>query len=198
LLVDFWGNDMSGMEPILIGAALGAGVGGATSAIGGGDPLKGALMGGLTGAAGGGLTGGLGSVGATAQAGASTAAQTGALNLPSTVGASLVESGASGVMGDVLEQAALSGASYSSNPFMAGAQHLMSNPSTTLSAITGGMPGGEMAQQLAMQNIGGLAGGGQQPQQIQARPISPGQYQPAQSLLEERQMMPPRRRISLL
>jgi hypothetical protein len=182
------------MEPILIGAALGAG----TSAAMGGDPLKGALMGGVTGGVGAGLGGGLSSVGATAQAGANTTAQAGALGLPSTVGASLAEN-ATGVMGDVLEQAALSGASYSSNPFIAGTQHLMSNPSTTLGAITGGMPGGDMAKQFAMQNIGGLTGGGQQQQQqIQARPISQGQYQPAQSLLEERQMMPPRRRISLL
>jgi hypothetical protein len=57
------------MEPLLVGAALGAGVGGATSAIGGGNPLQGALMGGLTGAA----TGGLGGLGGAA-GGASGAA----------------------------------------------------------------------------------------------------------------------------
>jgi hypothetical protein len=41
---------MSGLEPIIIGAAIGAG----TSAIAGGDPLKGAVLGGATG----GITGG--------------------------------------------------------------------------------------------------------------------------------------------
>jgi hypothetical protein len=53
---------MSGIEPILIGAAVGAG----TSAVFGGDPLKGALLGGATGGLGGagGLFGGAKGVGA--------------------------------------------------------------------------------------------------------------------------------------
>jgi hypothetical protein len=53
---------MSGLEPILIGAAVGAG----TSAVFGGDPLKGALLGGATGGLGGagGLFGGAKGAGA--------------------------------------------------------------------------------------------------------------------------------------
>jgi hypothetical protein len=190
------------MEPILIGAALGAGVGGATAGIRGGDPLQGALIGGLTGAAGGGLTGGLGSVGATAQAGANTTAQAGAFGLPSTVGASLVESGASGLMGDVLEQAALSGLPYSASPFAAGAQHFMRNPGTTMSALGGMMPsGGNLGSMAAIQGMGGAQ---QSPQpQLQAAPIRPGQI-PQMSPMDEMmrlQMMAaqrPRRPISLL
>jgi hypothetical protein len=46
------------MEPILIGAAVGAG----TSAVFGGDPLKGALLGGATGGLGGALKGGVGNL----------------------------------------------------------------------------------------------------------------------------------------
>ena len=64
---------MSGMEPLLIGAALGAGVGGATAGLSGGNPLKGALMGGLTG----GVTGGLGGLGAGGVAGGATASGAG-------------------------------------------------------------------------------------------------------------------------
>ena len=197
---DFWGDDMSGMEPLLIGAALGAGVGGATAAIRGGDPLQGALMGGLTGAAGGGLSAGLGTVGSAASAGANTAAAPLAGlagdTAAQTIGASMIESGASGVFGDVMEQAALSGMSYSSNPFAAGMQHLMREPSTTFSALGGGMPGvGDMAQLMKMQ---GMGGGQTQQSPLKPRPVSQGQYQPARSLLEERQMMPSRRRIFLL
>lgn len=66
---------MSGLEPILIGAAVGAG----TSAIMGGDPLKGAALGGATGGLfGGGGVGGLfggGSGGGTAGGAAGGAAQ---------------------------------------------------------------------------------------------------------------------------
>jgi hypothetical protein len=57
---------MSGLEPILIGAAIGGG----TSAIMGGDPLQGALMGGLTG----GIGGGFGGVAAGAGGGAASGA----------------------------------------------------------------------------------------------------------------------------
>jgi len=188
------------MEPLLIGAALGAGVGGATSAIRGGDPLQGALMGGLTGAAGGGLSAGLSTVGSAASAGANTAAVplAGITGAPEAmnIGASMLESGTSGVLGDVMEQAALSGMSYSSNPFAAGMQHLMREPSTTFSALGGGMPSaGDMRKLMGMQGMGGG-----QPQQapLQPRAVSQGQYQPTRSLLEERQMMPSRRRISLL
>jgi len=45
-------------EPVTTGMMIGAALGGGTSAIRGGNPLQGALMGGLTGAAGGAFTGG--------------------------------------------------------------------------------------------------------------------------------------------
>lgn len=45
-------------EPISTGMMLGAALGGGTAAIKGGNPLQGALLGGLTGAAGGAFTGG--------------------------------------------------------------------------------------------------------------------------------------------
>ena len=190
--MDFWGNDISGIEPILIGAALGAG----SSAVMGGDPLQGALLGGVTGGVGSGISG----VGAAAATGANTAAAPLAGlagdTLSQTVGAAAIESGVGGFMGDVMEQAALSGMSYSSNPFVAGMQHLMREPSTTLSALGGGMPGvGDMAQLMKMQ---GMGGGQTQQAPLKPRPVSQGQYQPSRSLLEERQMMPSRRRISLL
>lgn len=52
-------------EPISTGMMLGAALGGGTSAIRGGNPLQGALLGGLTGAAGGAFTGGaMGATGA--------------------------------------------------------------------------------------------------------------------------------------
>ncbi len=65
-----------------------------------------------------------------------------------------------------------------------------------LSALGGGMPGvGDMAQLMKMQ---GMGGGQTQQSPLKPRPVSQGQYQPARSLLEERQMMPSRRRIFLL
>ena len=183
---------MSGMEPILIGAALGAG----TSAAMGGNPLQGAIMGGVTG----GIGSGIGGVGATAQAGANTAAQAGMDGLSSTVGASLVESGASGLYGDVLEQAALSNLEYSANPFMAGLEHLMREPGTTMSALTGGMDASKMGQLSQMG--GNLMGGQQKPQPAMAAPSmkqgqAPQMVAPVMSLLDERKR-PQRRRLSLL
>jgi hypothetical protein len=67
-------------EAMLIGAAVGATAGGAGAAIQGGDPMKGALMGGAMGAVGGGLGGAAGGVGGTAASGAGAAggASTGA------------------------------------------------------------------------------------------------------------------------
>jgi len=67
---------MSGLEPIIIGAAIGAG----TSALTGGDPLKGAVLGGATGGiTGGGGVGGLfGSSSASSGAAAVPAAAEGA------------------------------------------------------------------------------------------------------------------------
>jgi hypothetical protein len=67
----------TGMEPILLGAAIGGG----TSALRGGNPLQGALLGGLTGgvgsAASGALSGMLGSSAGTAATGAGAAATEG-------------------------------------------------------------------------------------------------------------------------
>lgn len=57
---------MSGLEPVLIGAAIGGG----TSAAMGGDPLQGALMGGITG----GAASGLGGLAAGASSGAASGA----------------------------------------------------------------------------------------------------------------------------
>jgi hypothetical protein len=106
-------------------------------------------------------------------------------------------------MGDVIEQAALSGLPYSASPFAAGAQHFMRNPGTTMSALGGMMPsGGNLAGMAAMQGMGGMPQQ-QQPPQLQAAPIRPGQP-PQMSSMDElmrMQMMAaqrPRRPISLL
>jgi hypothetical protein len=73
----------TGMEPLLIGAAIGGG----SAALQGGDPLKGALLGGLTGGIGSGIAGALGG-----SAGAAGAAGAGASELAS-VGAADAASG---------------------------------------------------------------------------------------------------------
>ena len=91
---------MSGIEPLLIGAALGAGVGGATASLSGGDVLQGALMGGVTG----GATGGLGGLGGGAAAGGATASGAGsalggagALAFPVSAGTSFATPLATGI-----------------------------------------------------------------------------------------------------
>ncbi len=64
-----------------------------------------------------------------------------------------------------------------------------------LSALGGGMPG------VVICTVDENAGYGRWSDTAipsKARPVSQGQYQPARSLLEERQMMPSRRRIFLL
>ena len=187
---------MSGFEPILIGAALGAG----TSAAMGGNPLQGALLGGVTG----GIGGGLGGVGSAAATGANTAVAplAGRVGdtLAQTVGASALESGTSGIHGAIMEQAALSGLEYSANPFMAGLEHLVREPSTTLSALTGGMDASKMGQLSQMG--GNLMGGQQKPPPAMAAPSmkrgqAPQMVAPVMSLLDERER-PQRRRLSLL
>jgi len=65
---------MSGLEPIIIGAAIGAG----TSALTGGDPLKGAVLGGATG----GITGGGGVGGLFGSSSAASGAASGAAAVP--------------------------------------------------------------------------------------------------------------------
>lgn len=197
LAQDFWGNEMSGFEPVLIGAAIGGG----TSALMGGNPLQGALLG----AAGGGLTSGLSSVGSAAATGANTAAATGAGvvgdTAAQTIGASMLESGTSGVLGDVMEQAALSGAQYSSNPFTAGLQHLVREPGTTLSALGGGF---DMSSIGDLSKMNGLLGDGvSQQQRISAPKMRSGQAPQVLAPIDElmrTQMMAQRRRrpISLL
>lgn len=189
---------MSGFEPILVGAALGAG----TSAVMGGNPLQGALLG----AAGGGITSGLSSVGSAAATGASTAVDAGASvvgdTLAKTIGAEAIESGVSGVLGDVMEQAALSGAQYSSNPFMAGLQHFVREPGTTLSALGGGIDPSKMGAMAQMS--GSLLGDGKSQQQtISAPQMRRGQAPQVQAPIDELmrlQMMAQRQRrpISLL
>jgi hypothetical protein len=195
---------MSGAEPIIIGAALGAGMGAGSSAIMGGDPLKGALLGGVTG----GFTGGLGGIGSTAAAGANTAAQAGVGGAQSTIGASLVEGGASGILGDIMEQAALGQISVSPNAYMTGLQQFASNPYRTMGGmgeLVGGigMGGGNMQKLMMAQSMMGGMGGGQNRQEMVAPPsLKPAQQPqvnaPVAGLLDERMRMPQRRRMSLV
>jgi hypothetical protein len=91
-------------EAMLISAAVGAGTGAAGSAIQGGDPLKGALMGGVTGAIGGGVMGGLNAAAAptasTALSGASgsTGSALGSINPAVAGGATVPGAGAGSMM----------------------------------------------------------------------------------------------------
>jgi hypothetical protein len=102
-------------EPVSTGMMLGAALGGGASAIRGGNPLQGALLGGLTGAAGGAFTGGA--------MGATGAAPTGIMGsaagyAPQTVAPTFMErigAGFSGIGSDI------SGANkyLNQNPFTA-------------------------------------------------------------------------------
>jgi len=85
---------MSGLEPVLIGAAIGGG----TSALTGGDPLQGALMGGITGGIGGGLGGVAGGAGGAASGAAGGAAQAFPVALESTITSSLLPEFASAAL----------------------------------------------------------------------------------------------------
>jgi len=78
---------MSGMEPMLIGAAIGGGI----SAARGGNPLTGALLGGITGGVGRGLWGAAGSAASNA---ATTGLSTAGGTLAPTLGAELGAGGA--------------------------------------------------------------------------------------------------------
>jgi hypothetical protein len=82
-------------EAMLIGAAVGATAGGAGAAIQGGDPLQGALTGGVLGAAGGGIGGAMGGAGAAVPTGTTAAATTGA----TTVGAGTTAAGTTAGLG---------------------------------------------------------------------------------------------------
>lgn len=199
---------MSGIEPILIGAALGAG----TSAVAGGDPLQGALMGGVTGGVGAGLSGAAaGSAGATA---ASTGGGAASLSAANMLGTGLSDAGAAALMGTGLSDAAMAaqamgigtvsdaiGAGFmnaSGVATQAGMERLASVGAPL--ASQGGMGG----MQSMMQNLSPMMqsmGGGQQQRQMKAPSMKPGQApqvaDPMMSLIDERQR-PQRRRLSLL
>jgi len=76
---------MSGIEPIIIGAAIGAG----TSALTGGDPLKCAVLGGATG----GITGGGGVGGLFGSSSASSGAASGAAAVPNAAAGAAGQAG---------------------------------------------------------------------------------------------------------
>ena len=87
-------------EPVTTGMMIGAALGGGTSAIRGGNPLQGALLGGLTGAAGGGFAGGFGGAANPANAAliaGQPAASMGAINLSSPTFMQQLTGGAMGV-----------------------------------------------------------------------------------------------------
>jgi len=112
---------MSGMEPILIGAALGGGM----SAARGGNPLTGALLGGIT--------GGIGSAAmGAASAGAATGTGIGAggASLPGIMGASNT---AAGVASQSALPAGLGGGMPSMIP------NMVSTPFSSLAPTAGGM-----------------------------------------------------------
>lgn len=169
LAQDCWGNDMSGIEPILIGAAIGGG----TSAIMGGDPLQGALLG----AAGGGISSGISGLGAASQtagnvaaaAGTETAKQAATLIPPSAM------STAAGVGGSTpyLVEPSIS-------TFGSGIKAAMENPS----ALFGDM---DMSKMAAMSQMsGGLLGDGRSQQQtVSAPPIRRGQAPQVQAPIDE-------------
>lgn len=182
---------MSGIEPILIGAALGAG----TSAAMGGDPLKGALMGGVTGGVGAGVGGAAaGSTGAVAGSTGGGAASLTAANLMGTglsdagaaaqamgfttatdaIGAGLMDaSGVATPMG--MERLAAVGAPLASKGGM-------SSMMKQMSPMMKGM-GGQPQPQMSAPNI--------------KRGQAPQMAGPVMSLMDERQR-PQRRRLSLL
>ena len=196
---------MSGIEPILIGAALGAG----TSAAMGGDPLQGALMGGVTGGVGAGVGGAAaGSTGAVAGSTGGGAASLTAANL---MGSGLSDAGAAALMGTGLSDAAM-------------AAQAMGFTTATDAIGAGLMDASGVATPMGMERLaavgaplaskGGMSSmmkqmspmmkgmGGQQPQpQMSAPNIKRGQAPqvagPVMSLMDERQR-PQRRRLSLL
>lgn len=195
---------MSGIEPILIGAALGAG----TSAAMGGDPLKGALMGGVTGGVGAGIGGAAaGSAGATA---ASTGGGAASLSAANMLGTGLSDAGAAALMGTGLSDAAMAAQAmgFTTATDAIGAGLMDATGVATQSgmerlaavgaplASKGGMS--SMMQQMSpmMQGIAPKP-----PQPMSAPSIKGGQAPqvagPVMSLMDERQR-PQRRRLSLL
>ena len=139
---------MSGMEPILIGAAIGAG----SSAAMGGDPLQGALLGGATG----GVASGLGGAAAGATSGATSGAVSG-----TTAGAAqafpvaLESTITSSLMPEFAAAALPSSASWA-------APHLVSSsvaPAAAESASSGLL--GSMSMKDLAPMMGSFTGGGQ-------------------------------------
>ncbi|MCM0043405.1 MAG: hypothetical protein NBV65_02110 [Burkholderiaceae bacterium] len=156
---------MSGMEPMLIGAALGGGV----SAARGGNPLTGALMGGITGGIGSGIySAAQGAAGAAAgtQAAAGMAAQPalsyGAMN--TAAGQAMANPGLLATMKEIPNAI---GTYAQQNPFMAMQGLDMANNMMQPSQVQ--MPQAMPMQTRGLQDapIGGILA-----QQMQRQPIS--------------------------
>ncbi len=187
---------MSGMEPILIGAALGAG----TSAITGGDPLTGALIGGATGGFGAGIGGaaggGAGTFGGAALPAGSMTAAGGLTN----AGASAFMSGGgagAGMFGGMALPAGSMTAGGSltdlgATTFMSGAPNSAAGPLSNLAKM-------DFSKLI---DAGGEMGGQQQQPMLTPPPIRSGQpvntQDPILALLEEQRRPQQRGRISLL
>lgn len=195
---------MSGIEPILIGAALGAG----TSAVTGGNPLQGALMGGVTGGIGAGISGAAaGTAGATAASAGGGAASLSAANM---LGTGLSDAGAAALMGTGLSDAAMAaqamGFTTATDAIGAGLMDATGVATQAgmerLSAI-----GAPLASQGGMSNMMQkispmMKGVGPKPPQPMSAPSmkrgqAPQVAAPIMSLIDERQR-PQRRRLSLL
>jgi hypothetical protein len=145
---------MSGLEPIIIGAAIGAG----TSALTGGDPLKGAVLGGATG----GITGGGGVGGLFGSSSASSGAASGAAAVPNAA------AGAAGQAGLLFNPATGSflnpeyyALASSANPIYTGAGSLGSQIATGAQSIAEGewdflkqyMPSGQSLANLGISSM---------------------------------------------
>jgi hypothetical protein len=157
---------MSGLEPILIGAAIGGG----TSAAMGGDPLQGALMGGITG----GAASGLGGVAAGASSGAASGAAGGAAQafpvaLESSITSSLLPEFASAALPSTASWAA---------------PHLVASNVAPVIAETG--TAGLLDSLSSFAPMLGKMGGSKQPQDdMSAPPIRKGQAVAMTDPLEE-------------
>ena len=195
---------MSGFEPILIGAALGLG----TSAAMGGDPLKGALLGGVTGGIGSGIGGAAaGSTGAVAGSTGGGAASLTAANL---MGTGLSDAGAAALMGTGLSDTALAaqamGFTTATDAIEAGLMDAagVATPMGMERLAAVGAPlaskGGMSSMMKQMSPL--MQGMSPKPPQAMSAPNikrgqAPQMVAPVMSLLDERKR-PQRRRLSLL
>lgn len=168
---------MSGIEPVLIGAAIGAG----TSTAMGGDPLQGAIMGGVTGGLGSGIGG--------AAAGASGGAGAG-LGGATTAGIGTTAGGA-GAMAFPVSAAADTGMTA-----LAGMEGL-----SALASPVAGLGNMESIMKELSPMMSSMGGQDQKQSPLRAPSIKQGQAPqvagPVMSLIDERQR-PQRRRLSLL